>query len=292
MEESSVYTENIEYTELKKSISVKRVGRVGRIDFCGEGATLGSDECYTLVLAEHGDMTLTGDVNAEIGERRIFILKKGVTATLCSTVKARAFLLEFDYKSAQVTSLPERAIRARDYRFALLMSIASACEDLFGILTEYKSRLSRADALPASGQIIKNSLELLLIDAVSTSAGAIKTQKELFFKKGAAGALAAKNIYEYLLAHADENVSLDEIAGELFFSKSYVKTVFKKYTNKTIIQALAEIKAERAKKLLGEGKSVKETAERLSYCNAAYFAAAFKKVTGVTPTEYRNSLGL
>ncbi len=56
------------------------------------------------------------------------------------------------------------------------------------------------------------------------------------------------------------------------------------------MEAFTELKIEEAKKLLSLGKSGNEIAGELSFCNKSYFTNVFKKVVGVTPSEYKKTL--
>lgn len=271
--------------ELKKRLSVKSTGKILSGD-CDQINELYSEDFYTLVCCKTGEIVLTAQTPINLKSGECALLDKGTRAAL-NAENARAFIIEFDFKTAIKSVNFNRAEKIDDYRRALLSKAENACEDLFGDFSEFKERESRADANELSAQILKNLLELFLSDLFATKSDEQETFDDLFFGKTSAGALAAKTIYEYLTRHATENLSLDKISEDTFFSPSYVKRVFKKYTDKTVFEVLTEIKIKKAKQLLRDGKSVKETAELLSFCNSAYFAACFKKVTGITPSEFR-----
>lgn len=271
--------------ELKKKISVKSTGRI----FCGtcaETVDLYSENFYTLIYCKSGEMRPNAEKSHALKGGEFVLLDKGVKAEFCSD-GTRAFIIEFDFKTAVKNINFNRAEKVGDYKRALLSESENVCEDLFGSLFDFTQKESRADANELSAQILKNSLELFLCDFIGVKSDEQKSFNDLFFGKKSAGALAAKTIYEYLEDHAAENLTLTKIAEDTFFSPSYIKKVFKKYADKTVFEALTEIRIKKAKQMLSDGKSVKETAESLSFCNSAYFAARFKKVTGVTPSEFR-----
>jgi len=85
--------------------------------------------------------------------------------------------------------------------------------------------------------------------------------------------------------------TLNQITDKLFFSSGYASKLFKKYTNLTINEYLLERRMTEAKKLL-KNKNLKtsKVAEMVGYQSNTYFTTAFKKYTGMTPTEYRNSI--
>ncbi len=68
-------------------------------------------------------------------------------------------------------------------------------------------------------------------------------------------------------------------------------TVFKKQTGLTIGQYLLEVRVENAKQKMRDPQlKFYQVSEMVGYEDANYFAKIFKKKTGVTPTEYKESL--
>lgn len=86
----------------------------------------------------------------------------------------------------------------------------------------------------------------------------------------------------------DENLSLNHIADTVHLSPNYISTLYKKYKGINIIDDIISVRLQRAEKLLIETnyKSY-EIAYKIGYTNAQYFSVLFKKMIGMTPTEYR-----
>lgn len=83
------------------------------------------------------------------------------------------------------------------------------------------------------------------------------------------------------------NVSIEYIAERCFVSTAKLKKVFKRYTGMGVMAYFTEMKIKKAMELLKSGMSVGETAEQLSYSSQFYLSRVFKKVTGITPSEYK-----
>ena len=90
--------------------------------------------------------------------------------------------------------------------------------------------------------------------------------------------------------YADPELSLKTIAEQkLFMNTDYVSREFLRETGEKFSQALIRTRMERAKELMRErawDAKIYEIAEQVGCSNAQYFAQAFKKYTGVTPTGY------
>lgn len=100
-----------------------------------------------------------------------------------------------------------------------------------------------------------------------------------------------QNIEEYIRTNYQEDINLQEIAERFFLSKEYISRKFKQEFGETITDYLTKIKVEKAKELLvNEHLKIYEVAYYVGYQNEKYFSKVFKKIVGVTPNEYRNSL--
>lgn len=88
---------------------------------------------------------------------------------------------------------------------------------------------------------------------------------------------------------ANENLSLNEVAGEVHVSPNYFSAVFSSRMNKTFVEYVTEKRMEKAKRLLtSTDKHSGEIALEVGYKDPHYFSFVFKKTQGVTPREYRN----
>ena len=87
-----------------------------------------------------------------------------------------------------------------------------------------------------------------------------------------------------------EKIDLDYIANKTFYSKTYVNNIFKKNIGYSIMQYYNLLKIEEAKKLLKRGVSVTAIADKLNFESANYFTKAFKKHTGMTPSQYKKTI--
>lgn len=94
----------------------------------------------------------------------------------------------------------------------------------------------------------------------------------------------------YLHIHTENQVTLKEIADTFKISVGYLSTIFKKVTGVSVMQYLKEVKIDRAKTLLlTTDMSLIEISTLLCFCNQGNFTKTFKHITGLTPTEYRNT---
>ncbi len=94
---------------------------------------------------------------------------------------------------------------------------------------------------------------------------------------------------EYITQHyADPELSLNDVAAYVNLSPSHFSTVFSHTGNETFKTYLTAIRIRKAKELLcTTGLKVYEIADQVGYNDPHYFSAVFKKMTGVSPADFR-----
>lgn len=98
------------------------------------------------------------------------------------------------------------------------------------------------------------------------------------------------NVKKYINAHLKERLSLNEVAAVFGISPNYLSQLFGKYNDVGFSEYINTCKITESKRLLTEGNlKVYEAAEMLGFESAFYFSKVFKKVEGVSPTEYLNN---
>ena len=88
--------------------------------------------------------------------------------------------------------------------------------------------------------------------------------------------------------YSDEKLSLSMIAEEVFLSSNYISSLFKKQEQMTISDYIMQVRISKAKKLLSSTNyKTYEIANMVGYTNSQYFSVLFKRITGYSPTEYK-----
>ncbi|MDR1307675.1 MAG: helix-turn-helix domain-containing protein [Treponema sp.] len=91
----------------------------------------------------------------------------------------------------------------------------------------------------------------------------------------------------FIAAHYSEPVSLEDTAAYAELSPAHLSRLFSVETGSTFSSQLARYRITRACQELSEGKlSIKEIAGACGYSDANYFSRAFKKILGLSPTEW------
>ena len=100
-------------------------------------------------------------------------------------------------------------------------------------------------------------------------------------------------ISDYLESRYMDDISLSDIAGELKYSDAYFSKVFKKCFNKGFIVYLTELRIEKSKILLEDiFLNIKDISAKVGFRDSNYYTKVFKRMEGLTPSEYRIMKGI
>ncbi|MDI3476870.1 MAG: AraC family transcriptional regulator, transcriptional activator for feuABC-ybbA operon [Thermoanaerobacterium sp.] len=105
--------------------------------------------------------------------------------------------------------------------------------------------------------------------------------------KNYAISLKIDRIIEYMRQNINRKITLEELSRIAGLSTFYLSRAFKNATGYSIITYFNKMKIDKAKELLIEGnKKVKEVAYELGYTNEFYFSRIFKRIEGLSPSEF------
>ena len=104
------------------------------------------------------------------------------------------------------------------------------------------------------------------------------------------GADSDQRVLNYIDRNVRKGLSLNKVADYVNMSACYFSKLFKKITGKNYIAYVTDSKIEMAKQMLVDtDMTLLDIADDLLYNETNYFGKAFKKKTGMTPSEYREA---
>lgn len=94
---------------------------------------------------------------------------------------------------------------------------------------------------------------------------------------------------EYIEQHIEAKISVDELADKVAIGRRSFERRFKQATNNTVMEYIQRVKMEAAKRSFETSfKNINEVMFDVGYTDTKAFRSTFKKITGLTPVEYRN----
>ena len=98
-------------------------------------------------------------------------------------------------------------------------------------------------------------------------------------------------VVEYIEKNYSSKITLEDIAAHISLSKQYVSFLFKKETGTNISSYIINLRIDKAKEMIIKGEdSMKVIYQRVGFTDQQYFYKTFKKVTGLTIGQYKDTI--
>lgn len=193
----------------------------------------------------------------------------------------KAFTISFD-GSGLSSRLVAGQYRLKKNERLCVDGILNEFKKLFGDKTDFTHLICDLPPDNIGVQILKNQLELLLLSLISRG--------ERGLPSADARSRTYTKIVEYLRDNVQKNLSVDDISRAVFESPTKIKDIFRLYTGGGVMKYFNHLRCEHIIEQLGEGKSVKDIAQIMEFSSPYYLSYFFKRETGKTIREYKNTL--
>jgi transcriptional regulator GlxA family with amidase domain len=98
-----------------------------------------------------------------------------------------------------------------------------------------------------------------------------------------------KQVQEYIETNFQDKITVDELADKFNIGRRTFERRFKKATHNSVVEYMQRVKVEAAKKAFETNrKNINEVMFEVGYTDTKAFRDVFKKITGMTPVDYRN----
>ena len=136
------------------------------------------------------------------------------------------------------------------------------------------------------GYIVKTSaieqLPEMLHKAISKLSAPMVSEKE---EKDYSEDIFGK-LQKYIHSHYMDKITLSMIAEEIHANGSYLSRLYKSKTGQNLFDAINQMKLEKAKEYLAEGRRISEAALLVGFDDVSYFSRVFKKYEHCSPRDY------
>jgi two-component system, response regulator YesN len=235
------------------------------------------------------------------GSRPYFYVQAGEDRDALLELKAREERLCLGVRTGAVARVPELAGAYLDALGRAELSPQRVRHEALALFSRSRDELA---GIGVSSAILSAKLALDYYRfAESLDSPEAITAALVRLSEVAAGTLETSSLHEpewkildfkeYVARHyADKGLSLGKAAGRLSISESYLSKLLRRRIGTSFVEYLSDYRIARARELLASSDMLSyEVAEAVGYPDARYFASIFKKRTGMTPSEYRKSMG-
>ncbi|RTE10207.1 helix-turn-helix domain-containing protein [Paenibacillus whitsoniae] len=192
----------------------------------------------------------------------------------------------FEHFDQYIASIMDRDIRFNDFQFVMVELIT----EIHGHVQQQGGTL---ESLIETKSVLQTFMKLNTVQEITLWFKTDLLPPALAFFKGRADSQyinLAHQMVEMIHNGYEQDISLESCAAQLKYHPVYVSRVFKKEIGVTFIDYLTNYRVNMAKKWLKEtDMKISEIAERLNYTNSTGFIRTFRKLTGMTPGQFRDS---
>ena len=278
-------------TNLDCPFSVDGIYTVHYFEYAKDFAYSGEmHDFWELVYADKKNLLITaGAQEVELEAGQIYLHKPNEFHNIRCDGKraANSVIVSFDCNSPELFSVSGQVITADEYERWFIGNIVKESRSAFStrLGDPYISVMEKSDKGNfCCEQLIKLNLEMLLISLIRSN----ENKKAPIVRKN--NTILAE-ITDFLSENVENKVAFEDVVKRFNLSPSVLKKLFRDQVGCGVMDYFTRLKIDRAKEMIREEKyNFTEIAERLEFNNSQYFTTVFKRVSGMTPSEYAKSV--
>ncbi len=128
-----------------------------------------------------------------------------------------------------------------------------------------------------------------IIDIINTH---IDELEKCFEQNPATSHREIETVKQYIFTHYGEEIGVDQLAGMVYLTPSYLSALFKKETGQNLSKFIKQYRMEKAKDMLeNTNKKIVTISNETGYVNVSYFCQSFREYFGISPQKFRDCGG-
>ena len=265
------------------TLSVKGIFTVHQYSFSGRVRAGGEAHDFPeLIYVIRGKHSLSLDSRPyELSAGQLMIYEPGAYHEMRGLSEAEVYIISFELSGGSLAEIYNRVVTltpSQKRTFISIMDGALACFTKRGAGSAVRGMITKDGTSEYELLRIRAQLEFFLIDLHGKRAK--KSTSDTDFDR----------VTGFLSEHLSENLSLSDIADGTGMSVSKLKMLARAKCGGGIINYFIEMKIEEAKRKIRAGElNFTEIADSLGFSSLHYFSRLFKRVVGLTPSEYKNN---
>ena len=280
-------------TELQRPLIIDGIYTIHYFEYTKDFAYSGElHDFWEIVYADKKSVVITAGANElTLNAGQMYIHKPNEFHKIrCDgTQAANSVILSFDCSCNELMSIAGVVINCTAEERKLMGYIISEAESAFitPLGTPYTMELEKNENGEfGCEQMIQLYMEQLLIRL-------IRGNKRQVVQKISVNSTLLPKICEYLENNVEKHLSFPDIQKEFNISASVIKRLFRDNMNCGIMEHFSRLKVDAAKQMIRENEyNFTEISERLGFNTPQYFTTVFRRISGMSPSEYEKSVKL
>lgn len=285
-------------TVLRNDICIEEIVSIHYFEYMSNFFFEGeSHNFWEFCYVDKGEVEVTADSSAYTLRKGQIIFHKPNEFHMLKAngkIAPNLVVMSFYCSSPSMDFFCNKILTLTDSEHSLLAQIITEAKKCFSSPLDdpYLQQLERRNPSPfASEQLIRLFLEqflLLIYRRCQKNHPALPPVKSV---KKINDSQTYSKILAYLEAHLYEHISIEDICRENLIGRSQLQKLFREHSNSGVINYFSKMKIDEAKQLIRERRlNFSQIAEKLGYTSVHYFSRQFKKITGMSPSEYASSI--
>ena len=280
-------------TELSKQLEIEGIYTIHYFEYTKDFAYSGElHDFWEIVYADKKSVVRTAgahELTLEAGQMYIHKPNEFHKIRCDGTRAANSIILSFDCSCPELMSIAGMVITCNTEEKRIMGLIISEAMNAFStpLGIPYTSVLEKSESGEfGCEQMIQIYMEQLLIRL-------IRGNKRASPAKVISNSALLPQICEYLESNIDRHLNFSDIQKEFNISASVIKRLFRDNMNCGIMEHFSRLKIDAAKQMIRENEfNFTEISERLGFNTPQYFTTVFRRISGMSPSEYEKSVKL
>lgn len=200
-------------------------------------------------------------------------------------------VISFDTQSPLIDFFRGKVLKIDQRERALLADLIIEARNLFSSPLDdpYLTEMHKKEETPiGTEQLIKIYLEQFLIHLMRRYSTGEK-QPDCSSTKNTADIF--KRVVDYMEDNISQHLTIEQICWDNMIGRTQLQKIFQLETGAGIIDYFSKLKINAAKHMIRDGRlNFTQISEQLGYSSIHYFSRQFKKIAGMTPSEYASSV--
>lgn len=286
-------------TYLQQSICIDEIISVHYFEYASDFTFPGeSHDFWEFLCVDRGEVdVMAGDERMTLRKRDIIFHKPNEFHNVITNGRdaPNLVVIAFRCNSECMQAFENRRMILKDEEQAYLAQIIIEAKKAFSSKLDdpYLEELNRRAGERAFGaeQMIKCYLEQFIILLYRDLYPKHAVEAVLPTAKSRGTGEAYSRVLAYLEANIDSQLSIETICRDNLIGRSQLQKLFQERHQCGVIDYFCRLKIKTAKQMIRDNQmNFSQISDRLGYASIHYFSRQFKKLTGMTPTEYAFSI--
>lgn len=289
----------------KKDITIEKIYSIHYFEYTSNFSFEGeSHDFWEFIYVDKGQVDIiAGDDCIHLQTSEIFFHEPNEfhTVHIGDKIAPNAVIVSFSCHDEILHHLKHQKLiisQQEQYFLGKIISEAKQCFD-YRLDDPYLKTIPLKESAPVGArQLLFSYLEQFLILMIrkytSSQTQLIKLNSfDLKSTKQASDTQLFAEIVKHIKKNLHTNINISSLCDSFSISRSRLQKLFKRSCNLGIIEYASYLKIEMAKEMIrSRNSNFTQIAEELGYSSIHYFSRQFKKISGMTPSEYASSVKL